>query len=247
MRLTSLFALSLVSAFTVASAASAQKATLVACCSARCTGSAYCSACTNCSRCAHCNAGGSCGVCAGTSSGRGSSDYSYSSDSSTSSYTALPPAPKPRPKPKPTPEPKLPSAFVARVIGVTDGDTVTVLTGSNRRVKVRLHGIDAPEKKQDYYQQSKQTLANLCYDQTVNLTVRDTDKYGRTVATLTLGGKNLNHEQIKRGMAWWYEKYAPEDIKAQNYQEHAKFIKLGIWSKPSPTAPWVFRRKKGQG
>jgi len=87
-----------------------------------------------------------------------------------------------------------------RVVSVADGDTITVLDGGNRQIKIRLHQIDAPEKKQDFGQASKQSLSDLVYGKEVRIEVADTDKYGRTVGKVWIGGTDANLEQVKRGI-----------------------------------------------
>jgi endonuclease YncB( thermonuclease family) len=211
---------------------------------ARCTGSSLCRACTNCSRCAHCGAGGTCGVCAGTSSGRSSSGGSSGGGSSRSSSFRVSPTPKPAPTPKPTPAP-LPNTFTARVVGISDGDTITVVTASQRSVKIRLHGVDAPEKAQPYGQAAKQTLSNYVFQQRVIVKRQTVDQYGRLVAVVTPEGKSesANERQLKEGMAWWYKQYAPSNTKFEQLQSEAKTAKRGLWKDENPTPPWEFRRE----
>jgi endonuclease YncB( thermonuclease family) len=128
------------------------------------------------------------------------------------------------------------------VVGISDGDTLTVLTPSRRQVKVRLHGVDAPEKRQAFGTQAREALAALAYGRDVNVAVEDTDHYGRTVATVTTGGANVNREQVRRGMAWWYKQYAPRDAQLRDLEATAKAAQRGLWADASPTPPWQFRR-----
>ncbi len=100
--------------------------------------------------------------------------------------------------------------ITGKVVGVADGDTITVLNDSKGLTKIRLHQIDAPEKQQDFGQRSKQSLSELVYGKHVRIEVADTDKYGRTVGKVWVNGNDANLEQIKRGMAWVYKKYANE-------------------------------------
>jgi len=133
-----------------------------------------------------------------------------------------------------------------RVVGVTDGDTITVLDASNRQIKIRLHQIDAPEKSQDFGQASKQSLADLVFGKQVRIEVADTDKYGRTVGKIWIGGMDANLEQVKRGMAWVYEKYA-NDPAYFVAERTAKMNRVGLWNQPNPTPPWVFRHPDRAG
>lgn len=96
-----------------------------------------------------------------------------------------------------------------RVVGVTDGDTVKVLDASHTEWKIRLMGIDAPEKKQAFGIRSKSNLSDLVYDKTV-VVEYSKDRYGRTVGKILVNGVDANLEQIKAGMAWHYKKYAKE-------------------------------------
>ena len=127
-----------------------------------------------------------------------------------------------------------------RVVGVADGDTLTVLDASQGFSKIRLHQIDAPEKQQDFGQRAKQSLSELVYGKQVRVEVADTDKYGRTVGKVWIGGLAANLEQVKRGMAWVYEKYATEPAYFAA-ERTARNGRVGLWSQPNPTPPWVYR------
>jgi endonuclease YncB( thermonuclease family) len=97
--------------------------------------------------------------------------------------------------------------FSGRVVGVSDGDTLTVLTADKRQVKVRLHGIDAPESGQDFGNRAKQLASSLAIGKNVTVRVRDTDRYGRPVADVILpDSRMLNREMVREGMAWWYRR-----------------------------------------
>lgn len=130
--------------------------------------------------------------------------------------------------------------LTGRVVGVADGDTLTVLDSNKGLTKIRLHQIDAPEKKQDFGQRSKQSLSDLVYGKQVRVEVFDTDKYGRTVGKVWVGGTDANLEQVKRGMAWVYEKYANEPAYFAA-ERTAKSGRVGLWNQPNPIPPWVFR------
>ena len=130
--------------------------------------------------------------------------------------------------------------LMGRVVGVADGDTLTVLDGNKGLTKIRLHQIDAPEKKQDFGQRSKQSLSELVYGKQVRVEVFDTDHYGRKVGKVWVNGTDANLEQVKRGMAWVYEKYA-NDPAYFAAERAAKSGRVGLWNQPNPTPPWVFR------
>jgi len=131
--------------------------------------------------------------------------------------------------------------LAGRVVGVTDGDTLTVLV-DRRPVKVRLHGIDAPEKAQAFGARSKQALSTLAFGKDAAVDVRDTDRYGRLVAVVTVAGRNVNREQVRAGMAWWYRKYAPDDRELQALEADARKARRGLWADRAPVPPWEFRR-----
>jgi endonuclease YncB( thermonuclease family) len=127
-----------------------------------------------------------------------------------------------------------------RVVGVHDGDTVTLLMAGNRQVKVRLAQIDAPESDQAFGQRSKQSLSDLVFNKTIRVEKETIDKYGRTVGTLLVDGIDANREQIKRGMAWAYRKYL-RDPSLLQVEEEARRAKVGLWSEPNPMPPWEYR------
>lgn len=133
--------------------------------------------------------------------------------------------------------------FQGKVVGVTDGDTVKVLK-DGKEVKIRLWGIDAPEKKQPFGTKSKQFLSGLIFGQTITVEDKGTDRYGRTLGILkTADGKNINVEMVRAGMAWWYEYFAPNELDLKEAQEKARKRKMGLWMDRNPTAPWKWRRK----
>ncbi len=136
-----------------------------------------------------------------------------------------------------------------RVVGVSDGDTVTVIDVNKTQYKIRLAGIDAPEKAQAYGQKSKESLSELVFGKQVDVEWSKQDRYGRTVGKIMLAGVDINLEQIKRGMAWHYKQYqneqSPEDRDAYaQYQSQAQERRVGLWRDPAPIEPAVFRQKK---
>jgi endonuclease YncB( thermonuclease family) len=136
-----------------------------------------------------------------------------------------------------------------RVVGIADGDTVTVLDSANTQYKIRLMGIDAPEKKQAYGNRSKVALSDLMFNKQVSVEYTKQDKYGRTLGKITVDGIDANLEQVKTGMAWHYKKYQNEQsvddrlIYAQA-EEQARSARLGLWQDTEPTAPWVWRKQQ---
>ncbi len=131
--------------------------------------------------------------------------------------------------------------FPGRVVGVTDGDTLIVLTQDYEQRIVRLAEIDAPEKAQDYGERSKQSLAALCFKKPARVVVIDTDRYGRSVGRVTCAGVDANRVQVETGMAWAYRRYVqdPAIIEAEN---QARTARRGLWAAGAPTPPWEWRR-----
>lgn len=110
-----------------------------------------------------------------------------------------------------------------RVVGVADGDTVTVLDSTNTQWKIRLMGIDAPEKKQAFGSKSKEHLSDQIFNKHVSVEYYKKDKYGRTVGKITADGVDTNLEQVKSGMAWHYKKYQKEQsVEDRSLYAHAE-------------------------
>lgn len=129
-----------------------------------------------------------------------------------------------------------------RCVGVHDGDSMTVLTAGNVQLKVRLEGIDAPELKQPFSQQSKEALSVLVFGKEVTLQVTGTDRYKRTLAVVLVAGVNVNLDLVRQGLAWRYDKYN-KDAALLNAQNAAKGAKRGMWADPVPVQPWEWRAK----
>ena len=135
--------------------------------------------------------------------------------------------------------------YPARVMGVTDGDTVTVLRADRTQVRVRLHGIDAPENGQDFGMKAKQALSGMAFGKDVTVREVEKDRYGRTVAEVILpDGRSLNQEMVSQGMAWWYRQYAPNDRELSRLESEAKAASRGLWSQAKPTPPWEWRKPR---
>ena len=130
-------------------------------------------------------------------------------------------------------------AWNGKVVSVTDGDTIKVLH-DGEQVKVRLYGIDTPEKKQAYGQTAKKITASLVAEKTVNVSVLDTDRYGRSVALVTVDGTNVNRKLIETGYAWVYERYCKQAFcpEWKNVENKARSAKIGLWQAPDPVPPW---------
>lgn len=135
------------------------------------------------------------------------------------------------------------TVILGRVVGVHDGDTITVLTDGNKSVKVRLDGIDAPESKQAFGARAKDALSSLVFGKTVAVRVRTTDRYGRNVGRVRVGEVDVNVELVRLGFAWWYRAYARRDTVLEAAESEARRAGRGLWSEKNPTPPWEWRRK----
>jgi endonuclease YncB( thermonuclease family) len=128
-----------------------------------------------------------------------------------------------------------------KVVKIADGDTLTLLTSSSQQVKVRLAGIDTPERKQPFGNRAKQALAKLALQKQAVVEVETKDRYGRTVGIVFVDGQNVNAELVKQGIAWVYRKYA-KDKALYDLEAQAKEKKLGLWLEDNPIPPWEWRR-----
>ena len=136
-----------------------------------------------------------------------------------------------------------------RVVGVADGDTITILNSENTQHKIRLSGIDSPEKSQPFGNVSKKSLSSLVYGKQVSVDWHKTDRYNRIIGKVIVSGLDANLEQVKRGLAWHYKKYQKEqpfeDRESYNAAEkEASLTKVGLWIDIDPIAPWDFRKQK---
>lgn len=130
--------------------------------------------------------------------------------------------------------------FSAQVIGVSDGDTITVLRDQNP-IKIRLAEIDCPEKSQAFGQSARSHTADLVFGKAVLVSTLSKDKYGRLIANVSVDGKNLSEELVSSGYAWCYRKYSKNNDLLQE-EADAKSARRGLWTDPQPTPPWEYRR-----
>lgn len=133
-------------------------------------------------------------------------------------------------------------AYYARVVGITDGDSIIVLTHDNKQLKIRLEGIDCPEQNQEYGDKARQATTALCFNKNVRIEESGIDRYGRTLAFVYVGDLCVNCELLVQGLAWHYEKYN-HDPALTKLEADARTKKIGLWSLPEPTPPWDFRHK----
>lgn len=140
-------------------------------------------------------------------------------------------------------------ALSGRVVGVADGDTITVLDSMNTQHKIRLGGIDAPEKKQAFGNVSKKSLSDMVFNKQVEVEWHKEDRYGRKVGKVFVNDEDINLEQIKCGLAWYYKKYKGELVQEDRIaylqaQQDAEANRLGLWIDEHPIPPWDFRKIK---
>ena len=139
--------------------------------------------------------------------------------------------------------------LVGKVVGVSDGDTITVLDATRTEHKVRLMGIDAPEKSQDFGNQSKRALSNYIYQKEVTVEYKKFDKYKRKVGKVIFEGKDICLLMIELGLAWHYKDYEKEQSKADRdlYSQaelKARNEKRGLWQTGNAIEPSIFRQKQ---
>ena len=136
--------------------------------------------------------------------------------------------------------------IAGRVVRVADGDTITVLDAAQTQHKIRLQGIDAPEKKQAFGNASRKFLSGLVANREVRVTYTKRDRYGRILGMVFIDGKDANLEMLKAGLAWHYKKYDSKPAYAQAESE-ARAAKRGLWQDKSPIEPESFRKAKKAG
>lgn len=136
------------------------------------------------------------------------------------------------------------TTYQAKVIGITDGDTIEVLRGGTRQ-KLRLDGIDAPERGQAFAERARERVSGLVFGRIVRVEPRGRDRYGRALARVVLpDGENLNETLVAEGLAWWYRRYAPKQRQLEELEEGARDKRIGLWADPEPTPPWLWRRAR---
>ena len=136
-------------------------------------------------------------------------------------------------------------AWSGKVVGVSDGDTITVLRDKQPQ-KIRLYGIDCPEKRQPFGKKAKQFTSELVFGKVVEVEPVTTDRYGRTVAFVRVENITVNEELIKEGLGWVYVRYCklPLCVEWQGLQLAAQAVKRGLWGDSGGVPPWEYRRHK---
>lgn len=138
--------------------------------------------------------------------------------------------------------------LTGRVVAIADGDTLTLLDATNTQHKIRLAGIDSPEKNQPFGQVCKQSLSGLTYNQAAQIDWNKLDRYGRVIGKVLVNGQDVNLEQIRLGCAWHYKKYqneqSPEDqVSYARAEEEARAIGVGLWREGAAIPPWEWRHR----
>ena len=141
------------------------------------------------------------------------------------------------------------ATITGRVTAVSDGDSFILVDAQRRSIRVRIQGVDAPERRQGFSYASKQSLSKMIYRRDVVVNVDKADQYGRVVGTVMVEGRDAGLEQIRAGFAWFYTHYANEmpPVVRTVYiaaQREAKSARRGLWSENDPTPPWRFRRER---
>jgi endonuclease YncB( thermonuclease family) len=134
--------------------------------------------------------------------------------------------------------------LTGKVVHIADGDTLTVLDADKVQHKIRLHGIDAPEKGQAFGNKAKEALGEKAHEKYVRVVWKEKDKYGRIVGDVHLGNRNINLEMVREGWAWWYRRYAPKSKALEDAETEARKEKRGLWHDKNPEAPWEYRKQE---
>jgi micrococcal nuclease len=135
------------------------------------------------------------------------------------------------------------SQIKGKVVAITDGDTFVLLNEKKEQVKIRLHGIDAPEKKQDFGTAAKNYLSSLIYNKEITIEYKNLDRYGRTIGIVFIEELNVNEKMLEEGMAWHFKKYDKNSDWAA-LEDKAKEGKKGLWVLSNAIAPWEWRNRK---
>ena len=139
--------------------------------------------------------------------------------------------------------------LTGRVVGILDGDTVDVLTAEKRVERVRLMGIDAPEKSQAFGQKSKMHLSSLVFGEVVSIQWQHRDRNKRVIGKVIYSGHDVNLAMVRDGLAWWYVQFQREQTVADREaydvaEKAARKKRQGLWLDDSPTPPWEFRHAR---
>jgi endonuclease YncB( thermonuclease family) len=136
------------------------------------------------------------------------------------------------------------ATFTGKVVGVSGGDTISVMR-EGRAVKVRLYGIDCPEKRQAFGTRAKRFTSEVAFGNEVTVRVKATGKYGCIVGEVILpDGLSLNKDLVHAGLAWWYRKYAPNDRTLKALEAGTRADQRELWADKNPIPPWEWRKRQ---
>lgn len=135
------------------------------------------------------------------------------------------------------------------IVGVLDGDTLDLLTDNKTLIRVRLSGIDAPERMQAFGSVAKKTLSDMAFGRDAVIQGNKKDRYGRLIGKTIVAGTDVNLRMVQLGLAWHYKKYereqAVEDRARYSYAEaQARARRIGLWADKEPMPPWEFRSER---
>ena len=132
--------------------------------------------------------------------------------------------------------------ILGRVVGITDGDTLTLLTDQRQQVSIRLAEIDAPERRQPFGDRAQQMLADLAFERRARIVVTSTERNGRLIGTVFVGSRDINAEMVRRGGAWVFRRYSV-DPALLAFEAEAREARRGLWALPEPqrVPPWEWR------
>jgi endonuclease YncB( thermonuclease family) len=133
-----------------------------------------------------------------------------------------------------------------KVIRIANGDTLTILDARKREHTVRLAEIDAPESKQAFGAQSRQSLSALCFKKTAQIEWREKDRNGRYIGQVICAGVNANAEQVRRGFAWVSPRFTQPGSPLYEIEAYARFREIGLWADPRSMPPWEWRARKAK-
>ena len=134
-----------------------------------------------------------------------------------------------------------------KVIAIIDGDTYDILLEGNKKERVRMDAIDAPEKGMPFYKVSKKYLSELCFQKEVRLVYIGIDQHGRSInRSFLTDGTDLSKEMIRSGLAWHYKEYS-SDIELAELEIQARNKRIGLWADKKPMEPWLCRKLRREG
>jgi micrococcal nuclease len=128
-----------------------------------------------------------------------------------------------------------------KVIKIADGDTFTMIFDNDFDVRVRLNGIDCPEKSQPFSKRAKQALSDFIFGKMVVVQYKEKDRYGRVIGDVYIDGLHVNYEMVKLGLAWHFKRYS-DDEELNSLEKDARYKRIGLWSDKKPIPPWEWRK-----